>query len=282
MSIAVTCPSGHLLKIADNMAGRGWPLPVLSRDRECAASCGGRSKAEKSSLASRSRLGQWAGELEHRAAALRQIRRPSIKPPRRSRPIRPRPIPFSCRSFGRDACRPTILRCRSAANRGPESRSWPMRAEPDQMAQTLPLPTAELLPRRSAGAAEPAHDIGFDTAGHKAKIIGSWKVLGDVEPPYVPEPARVRRHPQPAASQPHPPPAAQCEPGLARRLRRRSLRRRRFPRCIRQSRRTKVAGIEQRNGRRARKLRGSRKPVAQVRRGRCGRRFIGSPPDWCS
>jgi hypothetical protein len=39
---------------------------------------------------------------------------------------------------------------------------------------------------------DPAQVIGFDTAGRKAKIIGSWKVFGDVAPPCVPESALSR------------------------------------------------------------------------------------------
>jgi hypothetical protein len=68
---------------------------------------------------------------------------------------------------------------------------YPVMAEPDLMAQTLPLPTAELIPKENARPDEAVPQINFDTVANKTKIIGSWKVLGDTVPPYVPEPTET-------------------------------------------------------------------------------------------
>jgi hypothetical protein len=184
MSIPVTCPSGHLLKVADNMAGRAGRCP-LCREIVNVPELRRAGEGEKSSLGSRSRLG--SGPVNPAAAV--------AKSPPTDKPAAVAPDPAAADTvlmplnLGETPVSddPALAAQQAAAE--PDS---PIAAEPDLMAQTLPLPTAELMPRRSAGAADPAHDIGFDTAGHKAKIIGSWKVLGDVEPPYIPETAPGR------------------------------------------------------------------------------------------
>jgi len=179
MSIAVTCPSGHLLKIADNMAGRAGRCPFC-REIVNVPELRRSVEGEKSSLGSRSRLGR--GPTNPAAA-------PAKSPPS-NEPAAVAPDPAAADTvlmplnLGETPVSDDAAVAAQQAAAEPDS---PVAAEPDDMAQTLPLPTAELMPKRSAGAADPAHDIGFDTAGHKARIIGSWKVLGDVEPPYIPE-----------------------------------------------------------------------------------------------
>jgi hypothetical protein len=201
MSIAVTCPSGHLLKIADNMAGRAGRCPFC-REIVHVPALGRPAEGEKSTLASRSRLGR--GPAGQGAP-------PSSAPPSGS-PLSKSPLTSVPAALAPDpAAADTILMPISLSEMPPPDdiafAGQASAAEPDspvvadagadgvgldQMAQTLPLPTAELMPKRPLGAPEPAHDIGVDTAGHKARIIGSWKVLGDVEPPYVPEPTATR------------------------------------------------------------------------------------------
>ena len=191
MSIAVTCPSGHLLKVADNMAGRAGRCPFC-REIVNVPAIQRSSEGEKSTLASRSRLGRGPSNPTASASGLPAPKSPLAGPP--PAPIAPDP-----------AAADTVLMPISLADIPPDDvafasdqsaepdclRSWPNLAKRagglSKWAQTLPLPTAELMPRRSVRAPDPAHDIGFDTAGHKTKIIGSWRVFGDVEPPYVPE-----------------------------------------------------------------------------------------------
>jgi hypothetical protein len=68
---------------------------------------------------------------------------------------------------------------------------FPVPAEPDLMAQTLPLPTAELIPSRAGRQDDASTQNNLDTVAAKARIIGSWKILGDTVPPYVPESAEA-------------------------------------------------------------------------------------------
>jgi hypothetical protein len=195
MSIAVTCPSGHLLKIADNMAGRAGRCPIC-REIVNVPALRRSADADQSTLAGGSRLGRGPANPAAPPSNVSPVKTPPTKTPPSDAPpaaVSPDPaaadtvlMPLSLGDMPMPDDFPFAGQ-QSAAE--PES---PVMAEPDLMAQTLPLPTAELIPKRSAGAPDPAHEIGFDTAGHKGKIVGSWKVLGDVEPPYIPESALKR------------------------------------------------------------------------------------------
>jgi hypothetical protein len=196
MSIAVTCPSGHLLKIADSMAGRAGRCPHC-REIVNVPALSPSVEAGKSSLASRSRLGKGpaiAGSPPTSAPP----NAPASKPVVSSVPPAVAPDPAAADTVLMPLSEmPPLDEIALAAQQSAAEPDSPVmadagNADPGQMAQTLPLPTAELLPRMSAAAAGSAHELGFDTAGHKARIIGSWKVLGDVEPPYVPEPGAHR------------------------------------------------------------------------------------------
>ncbi|HEX4000974.1 MAG TPA: hypothetical protein VHX65_20685 [Pirellulales bacterium] len=197
MSIAVTCPSGHALKIADSMAGRAGRcpfcrqivhVPPLNRPAEVVEL-----------LAAKSRLGKrTAGAVAGSAGPSAAIAPPGAGSA--NRPATVAPANAAPPSAADPAAADTVLMPISISESPPAQHppdtspqptaepESPVAAEPDLMAQTLPLPTAELISKQAAPAVDVNHDINFDTVGHKAKIIGSWKVLGDTPPPYFPEP----------------------------------------------------------------------------------------------
>lgn len=222
MPIAVTCPSGHQLIIADNMAGRagrcpfcrevvnvpplaqstvvaGSPLPVAIRSevrlpKDAAVKAPRLAPAQQippplpPPFASTTAPPAAIAPAAAPSTAAPSSAVPPVAPPPVAMPESPDPaaadtvlFPLELGDFA-EALSPGFDGALGAG----ESES-PELAEPDLMAQTLPLPTAELMPRQAPALADLSADVNLDTVGYKARIIGPWKVLGDAVPPYVPE-----------------------------------------------------------------------------------------------
>ncbi len=193
MSIAVTCPSGHQLLVADNMAGKSGRCPFC---REIVHVPGAANLPPPLPCTAPPIATASASTTPPVAAATTG---PKLLPSGAAASATPTVVPFGKRAASEPAVADTVLMPLSLEELSSGAAALPLDekllaepdspvpAEPDLMSQTLPLPTAELMPKKSTCTSFAIQDVHFDTVAQKGRIVGAWKILGDSVPPYVPE-----------------------------------------------------------------------------------------------
>lgn len=178
MSIRVTCPSGHPLKLADSMAGRVGPCPICRKPVHVPAS------------------GARLVDAHVVGTGARQAKQSAEQPPADASPLPPAaldvgPAPPSAPPAPSEV-EPVRTRAKLAdtAPMIPESAEeadeleWAADLAWAEPVASPPLPAAspeKPLPAATTPAASP--DTEFP--GAKTTIHGAWKILGNAEPPHV-------------------------------------------------------------------------------------------------